>query len=76
MTLLSGDEPEHCVAPAGSVFMVPKGIWHKPAAPNGSKFLYFAPGQTLHSEADDPRVEGSLHYDAEAVQSRLWDWEF
>ena len=60
MTLLSGDEPEHCVAPAGSVFVVPKGIWHKPAAPNGSKFLYFTPGQTLHSEADDPRVEGSL----------------
>ena len=28
ITLLEGDSHEHCVAPAGSAFVVPKGIWH------------------------------------------------
>ena len=57
VTLLSGDEPEHFVAPEGSTFAIPKGIWHRPAAPNGAKFIYLTPGTTLHSEADDPRKE-------------------
>ena len=51
MTLLRGDEPEHFVAPAASTFVVPKGVWHKPGAPNGSKFIYLTPGETLHSDA-------------------------
>ena len=55
MELLSGDTPEHIVAPAGSSFVVPKGIWHKPGAPSGARFIFFTPGQSLHSEADDPR---------------------
>ncbi len=55
MTLLQDDETHH-VAPAGSVFVVPQGVWHKPAAPNGSKFLYLTPGRSVHSEARDPRV--------------------
>ncbi|NNU17520.1 cupin domain-containing protein [Parvularcula sp. ZS-1/3] len=45
------------VAPAGSSFVVPRGIWHKPGAPNGAKFIYFTPGQSLYSEQEDPRVE-------------------
>ena len=56
-TLLNADGPEHVVVPAGSMFVVPKGIWHRPAAPSGAKFIYFTPGETLHSDADDPRVE-------------------
>lgn len=55
ITLLSGEEPEHHTAGAGSVFVVPKGIWHKPAAPRGAKFIYYTPGVSLHSELDDPR---------------------
>lgn len=56
MTLLDGDvASEHIVKP-GSIFVVPKGIWHKPAAKNGCKFIYFTPGQSLHSEAEDPRI--------------------
>ncbi|NEQ55852.1 MAG: cupin domain-containing protein [Leptolyngbya sp. SIO3F4] len=55
MTLLSGETPQHIVAEAGSTFVVPKGIWHKPGAPKGSKFMYLTPGQTLHSDQDDPR---------------------
>ncbi len=55
ITLLRGAEPEHFVAPAGSTFVVPQGIWHKPGAPSGAKFMYYTPGKSLHSEADDPR---------------------
>ena len=55
MTLLDGETPQHVVAKAGSTFVVPKGIWHKPGAPSGSKFMYLTPGQTLHSDKEDPR---------------------
>ncbi|MEM6254319.1 MAG: cupin domain-containing protein [Cyanobacteria bacterium P01_D01_bin.156] len=55
MTLLEGEEPQHFKAEAGSTFVIPKGIWHKPGAPEGCKFIYFTPGQTLHSDKDDPR---------------------
>ena len=57
ITLLTESETQHHVAPAGSVFVVPKGLWHKPGAPKGAKFIYFTPGQSLHSEAEDPRLE-------------------
>lgn len=40
---------------SGSVFVIPQSIWHKPMAPNGVKFMHFTPGQSLHSDADDPR---------------------
>lgn len=40
---------------SGSVFVVPQSIWHKPMAPNGVKFMFFTPGKSLHSDADDPR---------------------
>ena len=56
MTLLMDEGPEHHVARAGSSFVVPKGIWHKPGAPDGARFIYFTPGETRHSEADDPRL--------------------
>lgn len=55
MTLLTGETPQHVVVEAGSTFVVPKGVWHKPGASKGSKFMYLTPGQTLHSEKDDPR---------------------
>ena len=55
MVLLAGDQPERCIASAGSLFVVPQGVWHKPGAPQGSKFIYLTPGTTLHSDADDPR---------------------
>ena len=55
ITLLETDEPVTCRAPAGTTFVVPKGVWHKPAAPKGAKFLYYTPGSTLHSDAADPR---------------------
>lgn len=60
MTLLTGDTPLHVVVPAGSIFVVPQGIWHKPSAPKGSKFMYLTPGTSLHSEEEDPRGAGNL----------------
>lgn len=49
--------PHHHVAPAGSSFVIPKGTWHKPEAPTGAKFIYFTPGRSLQSYAEDPRSE-------------------
>ncbi|MGI9328947.1 MAG: cupin domain-containing protein [Pseudomonadales bacterium] len=54
ITLLE-DDPRLYVAPAGSSFVVPRGIWHKPGAPEGAKFIYFTPGESLYSESEDPR---------------------
>ena len=56
MTVLTEDDEEHHVLPAGQCFVVRKGCWHKPGAPTGAKFIYFTPGVSLHSEADDPRT--------------------
>ncbi len=55
ITLLESTDPEHYTAPAGTSFIVPRGIWHKPGAPEGAKFIYFTPGETLYSEETDPR---------------------
>lgn len=57
ITLLDGEKPSKYSASAGSAFVVPKGIWHKPAAPEGCKFIHYTPGESLHSEAEDPRTE-------------------
>ena len=56
ITLLQGEEPLHHVAPAGTSFVVPRGVWHRPGAPNGAKFLFFTPGQSLESDREDPRL--------------------
>ena len=54
ITLLEGS-PTKYSAGAGESFVVPKGVWHKPSAPTGCKFIHFTPGQSLHSDAEDPR---------------------
>ena len=56
MTLLDSESPSKFRIGPGSSFVVPAGVWHKPAAPDGCKFIYFTPGASLHSEAQDPRV--------------------
>ncbi len=55
VTVLTENGAEHRAAPAGTSLVIPRGLWHKPAAPKGAKFLYLTPGQSLHSEAEDPR---------------------
>ncbi len=56
IVLLDGEAPSKHVVNSGSSFVVPTGIWHKPGAPNGCKFIHFTPGESLHSEAADPRA--------------------
>lgn len=46
------------VLPQGSVFTVPRGIYHKPSAPSGAQILLFEPTGTLtvgdsHDEIPD-----------------------
>ena len=60
ITLLQGDESNHHIVKAGSMFVVPKNVWHKPGAPDGAKFLYFTPGQSLHSDDEKPRALASV----------------
>ena len=57
IVLLEDQGPVEYRAAAGSVFVVPRGIWHKPGAPNGARFMYYTPGQSLHSDAEDPRAD-------------------
>ena len=58
ITLLTEDGgSEQHVAKAGETVVVPTGLWHKPAAPDGAKFIYLTPGQSLHSDAADPRQQ-------------------
>ena len=57
ITLREAEGPVVHHASAGSLFVVPKGIWHKPAAPDGVRILYYTPGTTLHSESEDPLLE-------------------
>jgi mannose-6-phosphate isomerase-like protein (cupin superfamily) len=54
ITLRLEEGEAHHVIDAGCVFVVPRGVWHRPAAPGGAKFLYFTPGRSLHSDAVDP----------------------
>ena len=56
IVLLEENGERRYSAGAGSVFVVPKGVWHKPGAPGGARFLYHTPGRSLHSDAQDPSV--------------------
>ena len=59
ITLLEDNGSNHYVAKAGTSFVVPQGIWHRPGAPEGAKFIHFTPGQSLYSESDDPRNDAA-----------------
>ncbi|WP_192507509.1 cupin domain-containing protein [Pseudoalteromonas aurantia] len=50
MTVLREGVSSTYVAHSGDAFVVPKGVWHKPSANKGCKFIYHTPGQSVHSE--------------------------
>lgn len=52
-----GGPSEKTRVPAGSVIVVPRGCWHRQNLLARTRELYLTPGQSLHSTADDPRVE-------------------
>jgi len=41
----------------GSFLVVPRGCWHRQYIRTKSTEFYLTPGQTLHSQAKDPRVD-------------------
>ena len=55
VTLLTEAGEELVEIPAGSVFVVPKGVWHKQRANAKVVQMGVTPGATRHSTADDPR---------------------
>jgi len=57
ITLLEQAGPKHYVAPAGTSFVVPRGIWHRPGAPKGATFIFFTPGQSLYSAGEEPPLD-------------------
>lgn len=57
VTLLLDDGPVESRVPAGSLFVVPRGRWHKQQMPVRTCELYVTPGRSEHSTAEDPRKE-------------------
>lgn len=55
VTVLTGEGPVSASVAAGSVFVVPRGAWHRQHARQGTAVL-FATGETDISWAEDPRV--------------------
>jgi len=53
-TLLRDDQEQLIRVPQGAAYVVPRGLWHRPSAPSGATFIYFTPGETLHSEHPVP----------------------
>ena len=46
--------------PAGSIFVVPRGLWHRQIAAVGTTLLFATPTEgSEHSWADDPRTPSS-----------------
>jgi quercetin dioxygenase-like cupin family protein len=59
LTLLTGGAPTRVVLSAGSMFVVPSGVWHR-SLPRPLVALLFVTSSegNQHSLADDPRAEG------------------
>lgn len=56
ITVLTDQGPVTTRCAAGSVFIVPRGLWHRQTLVGHAKQLYVTPGRTEHSMADDPRA--------------------
>ncbi|MFC9029446.1 cupin domain-containing protein [Streptomyces arboris] len=58
IALRDGDGPEDertVTLPRGAVFVVPRGTWHRPYAPDGASLLLFEPsGTSTVGDAHDP----------------------
>ena len=55
VTVLTQEESIQATISAGSVFVVPRGLWHRQTLKGRVKQLYVTPGATEHSTAEDPR---------------------
>jgi len=55
LTVLTGEGPVSTTLRSGSVFVVPRGMWHRQSASAPVLQWGATPGVTEHSMADDPR---------------------
>ena len=55
--VLTDSGPVDTTVGAGSVFVVPRGLWHRHQVPERLKEFYVTPGATEHSMAEDPRSD-------------------
>jgi mannose-6-phosphate isomerase-like protein (cupin superfamily) len=46
--------------PRGSVFVVPRGVWHRPSSPRGAQILFFEPTGTLSVGDQHDEVPGHV----------------
>ena len=58
ITVLTDNGPVHATVGAGSIFVVPQGLWHRPVARVAVTLLSATPKPTEVSFAEDPRREG------------------
>ena len=57
VTVLTDDGPVHRTMTAGSIFVVPRGCWHRQRAPAGVVLMFAtATEATDHSWEEDPRA--------------------
>lgn len=56
VTVLTDDGPVTTAVPAGSVFVVPRGRWHRVSSEDETVAYGVTPGSTEHSFAEDPRA--------------------
>jgi quercetin dioxygenase-like cupin family protein len=57
LTVLNDDGPIEATVRAGSIFVVPRALWHRQLARTTATVLFMT-GQTNVSTAEDPRREG------------------
>src|SRR5580658_4211132 len=55
ITLLTNDGRFRQIIPAGSIFVVPKGMWHRQVARPHATMLAVTPAHSENSFAEDPR---------------------
>ena len=59
VTVLGDDGTRHVVVPAGSIFVCPRGLWHRQLPRPSVTMLYGTPSRTTEvSWANDPRTGG------------------
>lgn len=58
LTIMTDDGPQVFEAVAGTVMIVPAGLWHRFDAPDGVTVMTITPPPTEHSPAEDPLAGG------------------
>ena len=56
ITVLTDQGAVQTAVSAGSIFIVPRGLWHRHTIRDRLVELFVTPGETEHSTAEDPRL--------------------